>query len=350
MSLWKRNKGQRLSYSEKLFVYSLMKRREINHSQLALNLNISKGTVSKIKKEFDREAIPWTKQKKQCARHIKQLSWINESIREFTWVTKYPYTARDVSTYLHTKFNIRIQPRIVRQIMQDDLGLSFKLGKSRPVNYNESTTLMMKILFSIKASRILHSYDALINIDETIFSRSTKTTRSWSLKGKEANLMNLWFSNSTSLITSITTLGDVFAANICGSITSERFVEYLEQLSNFLLAKTGVLLKNWLVIVDNASIHRASYVKKYIEDKKLSVAYLPTYSPEMAPVERYFSMLKKIVIKQWSGMHIDWKSEKSWRLLKQSMLLIQPRSVQKLWLTFTFELKKNLIDIADLIN
>ena len=36
--------------------------------------------------------------------------------------------------------------------------------------------------------------------------------------------------------------------------------------------------------MDNASIHRSSKMKEFIEDKKLSVAYIPAYSPELAPV------------------------------------------------------------------
>ena len=59
----------------------------------------------------------------------------------------------------------------------------------------------------------MNSFDALINIDEASFSRLTKATRCWSTKGKEAIIENICFSNSTSLITAITTFGDVFAAS-----------------------------------------------------------------------------------------------------------------------------------------
>ena len=36
----------------------------------------------------------------------------------------------------------------------------------------------------------MNNFDALINKDETMFSRLTKTSRSWSQKGREMNLMN----------------------------------------------------------------------------------------------------------------------------------------------------------------
>ena len=31
--------------------------------------------------------------------------------------------------------------------------------------------------------------------------------------------------------------------------------------------------------------------ENYIKENKLSIAYIPTYSPEMAPIEKYFSVL-----------------------------------------------------------
>ena len=141
--------------------------------------DISKGTHSNIQKEISREAAPWITQKGLNTRQILQWSWINESIRQFTSETKYYYTARDVSTSLRRKQSIKIYSSTVRKIIKESLGLSFKLGKSRSVKYKETSIILMKSLFSIKISKILNNYDALINIDETTFSRSTKQTRSW---------------------------------------------------------------------------------------------------------------------------------------------------------------------------
>ena len=90
----------------------------------------------------------------------------------------------------------------------------------------------------------MNNFDALINIDETMFSRLTKTSRSWSQKGSVMNLMNICFSNSTSLITTIITFGDVFTVNINGFVISEVFIQYLKELDCFLIRKIGILLSN----------------------------------------------------------------------------------------------------------
>ena len=61
-------------------------------------------------------------------------------------------------------------------------------------------------------------FELLINIDETISLRYTKASYSWSNKGKESNLKNIWFLNLTSLITALTTNGDVFEADTYGFV------------------------------------------------------------------------------------------------------------------------------------
>ena len=96
--------------------------------------------------------------------------------------------------------------------------MSYKQRKSHPVSYDERKLLLMEGLFSVNISKIIQKYDVLINIDEAMFSRSTKASRSWSIKGQETKLMNICFSNSTSLIAAITSLGDAFSVDTTGSI------------------------------------------------------------------------------------------------------------------------------------
>ena len=65
--------------------------------------------------------------------------------------------------------------------------MSYKIGKSRPIDYDEVKLSLMKGLFSIKLSKAINNYELLIKIDETMFSRTTKTLHSWSLKEKKQN-------------------------------------------------------------------------------------------------------------------------------------------------------------------
>ena len=89
--------------------------------------------------------------------------------------------------------------------------------------------------------------------------------------------MNIWFLNSTSLITALIFLGDVFAADISWSVHNNLIIQFLEELVRF-------IIENIENPIDNASIHWCKQVIDYIERKSLKFSY----SPEMTPVKRYF--------------------------------------------------------------
>ena len=108
-------------------------------------------------------------------------------------------------------------------------------------------------------------------------------------------------------------------------------------------------MHKWLIIVDNASTHSSREVKDYIEENKLNFAYIPAYSPEMAPVEKYFSILKRVVIKKTTGQKVNWSGDKTKDILNYSMLQISPKVVRNLWRTFTYEIKKSLDDLGKII-
>ena len=155
----------------------------------------------------------------------------------------------------------------------------------------------MKGLFSVKMSKIIKSLDLLVNIDETVFSRSTKVTKSRSVKEKECTSKNICFYNSISLVTAITSLGDVLAADTLVSVTSKLIISFLEELKKMIKETQKIPIENWFIIIDNASIHSSKEVKKHIIWRKLNFYFIPAYSPELAPIEKYFSILKRNVVR-----------------------------------------------------
>ena len=47
-----------------------------------------------------------------------------------------------------------------------------------------------------------------------------------------------------------------------------------------------------IVVMDNLSAHKVRGIRQAIEDKKAHLLYLPPYSPELNPIEMFFSQLK----------------------------------------------------------
>lgn len=67
-------------------------------------------------------------------------------------------------------------------------------------------------------------------------------------------------------------------------------IEFLHQLRTHAKGKTLIL------ILDNASIHKAKIVKKFLQRHgDIKLIYLPTYSPEYNPTEQVWRWLKPLV-------------------------------------------------------
>ncbi len=49
------------------------------------------------------------------------------------------------------------------------------------------------------------------------------------------------------------------------------------------------------VIMDNLGSHKAQVIKETIHDKGAHLLFLPPYSPDLNPIEKYFSKLKTLL-------------------------------------------------------
>jgi transposase len=76
-----------------------------------------------------------------------------------------------------------------------------------------------------------------------------------------------------------------------GPINGSIFRAYVEQC----LAPT--LEPEHFVVMDNLSAHQGDGVRQAIEAAGASVAYLPSYSPDLNPIEQLFAKLKALLKK-----------------------------------------------------
>ena len=76
-----------------------------------------------------------------------------------------------------------------------------------------------------------------------------------------------------------------------GATTSVVFETYVEQV----LAPT--LHSGQVVVMDNLTAHRGERVRELIEGRGCELVYLPSYSPDLNPIEEAFSKIKRLVRK-----------------------------------------------------
>lgn len=97
---------------------------------------------------------------------------------------------------------------------------------------------------------------------------------------------------NTTLIAAITLEGGIGAPmTVEGGTNKEVFETYLE---HFLVPE---LEAGQVVVMDNLQAHLPERVRELIESKGAYLVYLPTYSPDLNPIEEAFSKIKQLVRK-----------------------------------------------------
>lgn len=99
------------------------------------------------------------------------------------------------------------------------------------------------------------------------------------------------------LIASITLQGVMGASmTIEGATDAEAFEAYVEHF----LAPT--LEEGQVVVLDGLGAHRTDRVKELIEERGADLLFLPSYSPDLNPIEEAFSKIKQLVRKVGARM------------------------------------------------
>jgi transposase len=99
-----------------------------------------------------------------------------------------------------------------------------------------------------------------------------------------------WGKNVT-LISSISVEGMGASMSIEGSSDTDSFGRYMREV----LAPT--LKRGQIVLMDNLSVHTSGWVRELIEQRGCLLWLLPSYSPDLNPIEEAFSKVKELLRK-----------------------------------------------------
>jgi transposase len=134
--------------------------------------------------------------------------------------------------------------------------------------------------------------ERLVFVDEMGTNTSLSPLYAWSPKGQRA----CWSvprnrGPNTTVLSSMSAQGMGSSLTVEGATTSVVFEAYVEQV----LAPT--LRKGQVVVMDNLSAHKGERVRELIEERGCKLIYLPSYSPDLNPIEEAFSKIKGLVRK-----------------------------------------------------
>src|SRR3954468_3399480 len=142
----------------------------------------------------------------------------------------------------------------------------------------------------------------LVFVDESGFNTSMTRLRARAPRGKRAyGRVPRNRGKNTTLIASITLEGamgqEEAAMAIEGATDAEIFECYVERF----LAPS--LTEGQVVVMDRLGAHRTKKVRELIEARRAELVFLPSYSPDLNPIEEAFSKIKAILRKVGARTH-----------------------------------------------
>ena len=135
-----------------------------------------------------------------------------------------------------------------------------------------------------------HPAAQLVFVDESsthvamtpLYARTPRGKRAYGAvpRNKGANI---------TLLAALTRQGMTAAMTVPGAVDSLVFERYIEHVL------LPALSPGQTVVMDNLSVHKRARVAQLLHDHGCTLRFLPTYSPDLAPIEGGFSKVKTLV-------------------------------------------------------
>jgi transposase len=200
------------------------------------------------------------------------------------------WNANKIKKLIQESFGKTLSTKYIPEFLRS-IGLSYK--KSRIDAGSESQFLRTQWIEKTwpKILEVSEKQDAHIFFgDEAYFSIFGTTSYSWSLVGQETVVESTGQNNNIHILGAINfNTGKTHALMLEeGRIDEEVYICFLQTL----LRETR---KPIHLIIDNASYHKSKMIRDFIakHSKRLTVHYLPPYSPDYNPIEGLWRHLKR---------------------------------------------------------
>lgn len=140
--------------------------------------------------------------------------------------------------------------------------------------------------------------DHILYIDESGINTNETAQYGWSPRGRRCRaLRSGGHGTRLSIISAVrSTAPFKFVQPLVfqGSCDRSIFLCWLEYLLQS-LRKSDVQSKSYVLILDNASIHKGKVIDDLAAKYQTRIVYLPAYSPDFNPIEKAWSVLKSKV-------------------------------------------------------
>jgi len=265
----------------------------IKQSELVNIFNLPKSTISSIIKTYKTQHR--TVQKKRGKQPPKK---ITPEIKSFLFnliETDCTITLQSMKERIKRKYDIDISNSTISRFLKQEK-ITLKRVKCISAEQNTMETIEMRKEYAKEMLDIIREgRKEIIYVDEAGINLTSRTMRGWSKQGTEAIVEVQGKNKRISICCGINEKGIVYFETRKQTFDGIGFGMFLERL----IAKREREdeTKEFVIVMDNASIHHVDLITNIINETKHEIIYLPPYSPFLNPIEQVFSQWKHHVSK-----------------------------------------------------
>ena len=333
-ALFNRVKGQKLTHNQRIKIYQLIKVEEMPSSVVSSKYCLSISTINRIVSYFDAHPHELKYEDEEIGSKIFISKKVVEVVQEFINCQDTPIWSKDIWKYVQENLKISIAPNTMTKYLKSNMKMSFKRVSSRQIKVDFQRIRKLKMLFAVIWWQKLGEIRCIVNIDESTFSRATRNNYTWWRRGSPGITKNDVLTGSLNLISEILTTGSSYSAIVKGTTVSQTFIDYMEELIHYIETIDKIQMEDVLWILDNAPWHQSKKVLKYLDSKGVRYLFLPPYCPELAPVELFFSQLKKSISRAVK-VPVKMNTKEGTNLVKHHIQMITPNRIKRLFSNFT---------------
>ena len=140
------------------------------------------------------------------------------------------------------------------------------------------------------------------------------------------------------MIAAISSVGKWLISELNCKNNSDFFVDFLHKLEKWIVFDLKMKLNETIIIMDNSSIHKSKKTLDFIRKSKAFYSFLPAYSPEVAPIELLFNVIKRRLTKNKRDNIINLSGEDAMKEIREILASVSGAEILRFWRKSFFKL------------
>lgn len=270
--------------SEEKFQIIKTQRNTTPLKNIATNLNLSYSCVVKVVKNIEDSENPeqysFTDLQKKQGRKKKDKSQVYNTIR-LGFGEDNSLTLRGIKEKKNLEYSIGYISKLKKEA-----GLSRKRLKKKSNVLLTNSSRQRRREFCAEISGLRNKQ--ILFLDECGFNLHESINYGYSAVGEDAiAYLNKSRGKNNSVCALISIAGVQHHRRISGAYNTEEFIQFLRECTD-----KGIFSNEVVLVYDNVAFHRSEQVKNYLRSLGVQIMHLPAYSPDLNPIENFFSVVK----------------------------------------------------------